>query len=209
MSKEDHWDNVYATKASDRVSWHAPHLGQSLKLIESVGLPKTAEIIDVGGGTSTLPADLLDRGFHNLTVLDISSKALEEAKSALGDRSGAVNWVVGDVTRAPLPEARYDLWHDRAVFHFLTDPADQEAYVRQVARCLAPGGHVIVATFGAEGPEQCSGLDVVRYDDTSLLARFGATFGRVRCEEEHHVTPWGSEQQFVYCLCRRLPDQET
>jgi len=206
VSKQDHWDNVYTTKATDRVSWHTPHLGQSLQLIESVGLPPTAGIIDVGGGASTLPADLLDRGYTNLTVLDISGKALEEAQNGLAERASDVKWVVGDVTRAALPEAAYDLWHDRAVFHFLTDPADQEAYVHQVARCLAPGGHVIVATFGIEGPEQCSGLDVVRYDDRSLLARFGATFDRVRCETEVHMTPWGSEQQFVYCLCRRLPD---
>lgn len=204
MSRERHWDRVYETKGPDAVSWYAPHLERSLELIELAGLPASAAIIDVGGGASTLPEDLLDRGFGDITVLDISAKALEAARARLGERAGRVTWAVGDVTRVELPAARYDLWHDRAVFHFLTDAADRRAYVRQVLRALKPGGRIIVATFGPRGPEKCSGLDVVRYDDRSLLRQLGPSFERVRCVEDRHVTPWGTEQEFVYCLGRRL-----
>lgn len=206
MEKQAHWDQVYETKAIDRVSWFAPHLSRSLELIEALGLPATAAIIDVGGGASTLPADLLAAGHRNLTVLDISPSALRAARTALGTRASDVTWIAGDVTSAPLPEGAYDLWHDRAVFHFLTDPADRAAYLAQVQRALRPGGWVIVATFGPEGPEKCSGLDVVRYDDAGLVQQFGAAFERVRCLQETHQTPWGGEQGFVYCLCRRVDE---
>jgi SAM-dependent methyltransferase len=202
-TKESHWEQIYGTKYADAVSWYTPHLTRSLELIAEAALPLDAHIIDVGGGASTLTADLLERGYQNLTVLDLSAAALEKARASIGERSGSVRWVVGDVTTVDLPTATYDLWHDRAVFHFLTDPNDRAAYLRQVHHALKPGGRIIVATFGPDGPEKCSGLPVVRYDDVGLQAQFGSDFERLHCLEERHETPWGSEQAFVYCLCRR------
>lgn len=204
MDPEQHWDAVYQTKSSDAVSWYAPHLTRSLELINEARLLKAAAFIDIGGGASTLPADLLDQGFSDITVLDISSAAVDAARAQLGERAAAVKWLVGDVTKVQLPESAFDLWHDRAVFHFLTDEADRQAYLSQVLRSLKPDGRVIVATFGPEGPQRCSGLDVVRYDEESLPRQFGSLFQRVRCIEEQHTTPWGSVQEFVYCLCRRV-----
>lgn len=203
MDSEQHWNRVYQTKPSDAVSWYAPHLARSLELIDEAGLAPTAALIDVGGGASTLPADLLDKGFSNITVVDISSAAVAAARVQLGERADAVKWIVGDVTRVALPESAFDLWHDRAVFHFLTDEADRQAYLGQVLRSLKPGGRIIVATFGPKGPERCSGLEVIRYDDEALLRQFGSLFQRLHCIEDRHTTPWGSEQEFVYCLCRR------
>lgn len=203
MDREDHWDRVYDSKSSDAVSWYAPHLERSLALIEEAGLGPDARIIDVGGGASTLPGDLLDLGYANVSVLDISASALEVAKTQLGDRAAAVDWRVGDVTMVELPEAGFDLWHDRAVFHFLTTDAQRTAYIGQVRRALAPNGRIIVATFGLDGPEKCSGLPVARYDDEGLKAEFGASFERLHCVTESHETPWGSAQEFVYCLCKR------
>lgn len=206
MDRDAHWNQVYEARDAERVSWYAPHLSRSLELIDEARLGPRAAIIDVGGGASTLPADLLDRGYGDVTVLDIARSALDTARERLGDRADAVSWIVGDVTTVELPARRYDLWHDRAVFHFLTDEADRAAYLAQVSRSLRPGGRIIVATFGPEGPEQCSGLPVVRYDDAGLQRQFGSAFERVRCLEERHETPWGSEQSFVYCLCRRLEE---
>lgn len=204
MTDKAHWDQVYDAKATDAVSWYAPHLAQSLALIDGADLPADAAIIDVGGGASTLPADLLKRGFADISVLDISTAALAKAKAEMGAPAADLKWLVGDITTVELPPASYDLWHDRAVFHFLVDPADRAAYIAQVQRALKPGGRIIVATFGVDGPEKCSGLPVVRYDDAGLIAQFGAVFERIECLQETHTTPWGSAQAFVYCLCRRL-----
>ncbi len=203
MSGEQHWNRVYDTKDTEAVSWYAPSLGTSLELISEAGLDAGAAVIDVGGGASTLPAELLDRGFTEVTVLDISASALDKARAQLGPRAQQVRWVAGDVTSVELPDAAYDLWHDRAVFHFLTQEVDQDAYIRQVSRALKPGGRLVVATFGASGPEKCSGLPVARYDDQALVKRFGDCFERLRCLEDTHVTPWGASQLFTYCLCRR------
>ncbi|MBK7826571.1 class I SAM-dependent methyltransferase [Nannocystis sp.] len=202
MSSRDHWEKVYATKAPDGVSWYAPHLARSLALIEATGVGPDDAIIDVGGGASTLVDDLLDRGHRRVTVLDLSQHAIDVARERLGDRAARVDWRVADVTRADLPDATYAVWHDRAVFHFLTDPEQRARYVAQVRRSVLPGGHVIVATFGPEGPEKCSGLDVVRYSDDTLHAEFGPAFVKVGSATERHVTPWGSAQEFVYCYCR-------
>lgn len=202
-SAKEHWDRVYERKGPERVSWFQPSLRLSLRLIEEIGLPTSARIIDVGGGASTLVDDLLARGFRHLTVLDLSGKALEEARRRLGPRADEVTWIEGDILEAELPTAGYDLWHDRAVFHFLTDAEARRRYVAQAHRALAPGGHIIMATFGPEGPEQCSGLDVVRYDAEGLTGEFGAPFQKIRCLEEAHTTPWGAEQEFLYCYCRR------
>lgn len=203
MSKQsaDHWNSVYSAKAPDAVSWYAPHLDTSLQLIKRVA-PKWPAIIDVGGGESTLVDDLLAEGYRYLTVLDISAEAIEVAKKRFGVLSSYVNWRVADITKADLPPNCYDVWHDRAVFHFLTNEDDRRAYVERVANSMKPGGHVIVATFGPQGPTQCSGLNVVRYDADTLHAEFGKAFRLMNSHTEVHRTPGGTEQQFLYCLCR-------
>jgi ubiquinone/menaquinone biosynthesis C-methylase UbiE len=202
MDGQQHWESIYATKSPDEVSWYRPHLERSLFFVIDAKLGPDAQIIDVGGGSSTLVDDLLDLGYRNLTVLDISSAAIEQARERLGERADAVSWVVGDATSVDLPASHFDFWHDRAVFHFLTDPAARLSYVQQVRRCLKPGGHIVVATFGEEGPERCSGLDVVRYSADALHGQFGDSFRKVSSTIENHVTPWGAEQEFVYCYCR-------
>ena len=198
---KEHWDAVYQRLPPDAVSWYRAHLDRSLELIERVAPRRSAAIIDVGGGESTLVDDLLARDYSDVTVLDISSTAIDGARARLGDNAGRVSWLVCDVTEAALPARRYDLWHDRAVFHFLTQPSQRSAYVRQVARSIRPGGHVIVATFGPEGPEKCSGLDVVRYDSHALHEQFGARFTLLESSTELHQTPSGKVQQFLYCMC--------
>ena len=197
----EHWDKVYATKRPEEVSWYRAHLDTSLRLIENANGARSARIIDVGGGESTLVDDLLSRGYSNLTVLDLSQTALDVARHRLGPAGARVQWLQGDVTTYPFEPREFDIWHDRAVFHFLTDPRDRAAYVRQAARAVRIGGHVIVATFGTEGPRQCSGLDVVRYDADSLHDEFGTRFELVEHVEEAHVTPRGAVQQFIYCHC--------
>ncbi|HEX8964273.1 MAG TPA: class I SAM-dependent methyltransferase [Rhodocyclaceae bacterium] len=204
MQRKDHWENVYSTKPTTGVSWFQQHAAQSLRLIEATGLAKSAAIIDVGGGASTLVDDLLAQGYSSLAVLDISAKALEAAQARLGAAAARVNWLVGDITEMELPAQAYDLWHDRAVFHFLTSPEQRAAYVRSVLRAVKPGGHVIVSTFAEDGPLQCSGLPVMRYSADGLHAEFGAPFELLRHEKEAHRTPSGGTQQFVYCYCRRL-----
>jgi ubiquinone/menaquinone biosynthesis C-methylase UbiE len=201
MSEHDHWEGVYRNKSAVDVSWYQPHLAGSLELIDRCGLAKDGAIIDVGGGASSLVDDLLDRGHSNLTVLDLSESALEQSKQRLGERAERVRWVCDDITRVELPPAFFSLWHDRAVFHFLTEPRARTAYLEQVRRAVEKGGHVIVATFGPRGPDQCSGLPVMRYDADELHDEFGNAFELVRHTEERHVTPWGSLQEFVYCWC--------
>jgi SAM-dependent methyltransferase len=203
MSKQsaDHWNSVYATKSPDAVSWYAPHLETSFLLIKKV-VPKWPAIIDVGGGESTLADDLLAEGYRYITVLDISARAIEVSKKRFGPVSAYIDWRVADVLTADLPRSYYDVWHDRAVFHFLTNEEDRCAYVAKVAHAVKPGGHVILATFGREGPKQCSGLDVMRYDADTLHDEFGKSFRLLDSHTEVHHTPWGAEQQFLYCLCR-------
>jgi 2-polyprenyl-3-methyl-5-hydroxy-6-metoxy-1,4-benzoquinol methylase len=202
MATKAHWEGVYQSKATDQVSWYRPHLDVSLRLIEQAAPDRDSAIIDVGGGESTLVDDLVARGYRNLTVLDISQVAIDVAKTRLGAAARSVHWITGDITRAELGAAQYDLWHDRAVFHFLTDPKDRTAYVRLVAGAVKPGGHVIVATFGPQGPETCSGLEVVRYDPAGLHGQFGSKFRLLDSVTELHETPWGATQQFMYCFCR-------
>lgn len=201
-ANQSHWEQVYQTKAPDAVSWYSAHLDRSLALIQKATGDKQAAIIDVGGGESTLVDDLLSLGYQDLTVFDLSSTALRVTQQRLGALSNAVQWVAGDITRADMSVHRYDVWHDRAVFHFLTQPEQRALYVRQVAKAVKPGGHVIVATFAPEGPEQCSGLEVVRYDAASLHDQFGASFHLIESQRETHQTPFGTTQQFVYCYCK-------
>lgn len=202
MTTRAHWEHVYQTKAVDDVSWYRPHLEVSLRLIADAAPDAGSAIIDVGGGEATLVDDLVGRSYSDVTVLDISPAAIDVAKARLGPSAAAVHWITGDITTVELEAARYDVWHDRAVFHFLTSADDRAAYVRQVARAVRPGGHVIVATFGPEGPETCSGLDVVRYDAEHLHGEFGPKFRLLDSVTELHETPWGASQQFMYCFCR-------
>jgi 2-polyprenyl-3-methyl-5-hydroxy-6-metoxy-1,4-benzoquinol methylase len=202
VDQEQHWETVYQTKQPTEVSWYRPHLEISLQLIEGAASNRDARIIDVGAGESTLVDDLLDRGYRNLYAMDLSSTALDFAKARLRAKAAKVNWLHGDVRTFAFTRHHYDVWHDRAVFHFLTDVNDRAAYVRQVAHAVKPGGHVIVATFGPEGPTKCSGLDVVRYDPEALHNEFGTTFRLVNHRTELHQTPMGSTQQFTYCYCK-------
>jgi 2-polyprenyl-3-methyl-5-hydroxy-6-metoxy-1,4-benzoquinol methylase len=202
MDAKTHWEKVYSTKAPEAVSWYCPHLATSLALIERVAHARSTSIIDVGGGESTLADDLLVRGYSKITVLDVSQTAIDLAKTRLGAAAERVCWVTADITEVELEPRTYDLWHDRAVFHFLTAPTRRIAYVRQVARAVRPGGHVIVSTFGPEGPTRCSGLDVIRYDAESLHNEFGARFRLVESSKELHRTPFGTTQQFLYCYCQ-------
>ena len=204
MQSKQHWESVYAGNPADRVSWYQPHAALSMRLIAEAGIAPDGEIIDVGGGASTLVDDLLDAGHRAITVLDLSGAALATAKARLGPREGAIRWIEGDVTRVELARHRYDLWHDRAVFHFLTDPADRAAYRAQVLRAVKPGGHVVMATFAEDGPSECSGLPVRRYSPGRLHAEFGAAFELLEHRREEHRTPSGARQAFVYCFCRRL-----
>jgi 2-polyprenyl-3-methyl-5-hydroxy-6-metoxy-1,4-benzoquinol methylase len=197
-----HWDKVYGAKTADTVSWYRPHLDRSLALIEQAAPQRSASVIDVGGGESTLVDDLLLRGYANITVLDISQSAIDVTRGRLGSAADQVCWIAADVTEVELEPRAYDLWHDRAVFHFLTLPEQRTAYVRQVARSVRPGGHVIVSAFGPEGPTRCSGLEVVRYDAESLHREFGVSFRMVESSTELHHTPFDTTQQFLYCYCR-------
>lgn len=203
IDRRQHWETIYRSRSADAVSWFQPHAAASLRLIARCAGP-AARVIDVGGGASVLVDDLLDAGYRHVTVLDLAESALAASRARLGERAGRVEWIADDITRAALPAARYDVWHDRAVFHFLTDPADRARYVAQVLRAVKPGGHVIVAAFGPGGPLACSGLDVVRYDPGALHAQFGAAFRLLGHETEVHYTPAGQDQEFVYCYCMRV-----
>ena len=191
---KSHWEKVYRTKRPTEVSWHRAHLEQSLRLIERAVSSEDARIIDVGGGESTLDDDLLARGYRNLPVLDISTTAITVAKERLAADAIKVGWLCGEVTTFAFERHYYDVWHDRAVFHFLTTPEQRQAYVRQVAHALKPGGHVIVATFGPHGPVKSSGLDAVQYDADGLHDQFGTRFRLIESTTELHRTHTGSTQ---------------
>lgn len=201
MEPKSHWDEVYSTRSSETVSWYQPHATLSLEMIRAVANEKSARIVDVGGGASSLVDDLLAHGMRKVGVLDISGAALAVARQRLGKQAAGVHWMEGDITTFPLEKASIDIWHDRAVFHFLTDMADRAAYVAQVRHAVRPGGHVIVAAFGPDGPLECSGLPVVRYAPDALHAQFGGAFELLEHIQEDHHTPSGLVQHFVYCHC--------
>ncbi len=190
---KQHWESIYTTKAPDEVSWYQRRPSISVDLIRRVALSKDAAIIDVGGGASALADTLIASGYTNVTVCDIAEAALRHVHSA--------NRLCADILTATLSAACFDVWHDRAVFHFFTSAADRTRYVEQVTRALRPGGHAIVATFAEDGPTRCSGLDVVRYSSEKLHAEFGEEFALVDAIREDHVTPSGATQQFQYCVC--------
>jgi len=204
MEPKDHWEKVYTTRAPTEVSWFQEHARLSLKLIRDAGVSHSASIIDVGGGASTLVDDLLADGYEHLTVLDLSGSALATARARLGARAAQVQWIEADILNAELPAQAYDVWHDRAVFHFLTTEKERRAYVQKVLGAVRPGGLVIVATFAEDGPTICSGLPVMRYSASELHAEFGEPFQLLGHERESHRTPAGGEQKFVYCFCRKV-----
>ena len=199
MSTPEHWDRVYRTKSPPETSWYEPHLGTSLEWIAAAVPDPAAAILDAGGGESTLVDDLYARGYRALTVLDVSAAALEKSQRRLGAAAEAVQWIGGDITEVALPWRAYDLWHDRAVFHFLTEPGKRAAYVRRLAASLKSGGHAILATFGPQGPLKCSGLDTCRYNAESLAGELGPAFRLLREALIEHTTPSGAAQQFLYC----------
>jgi SAM-dependent methyltransferase len=201
MNTQSYWNAIYNSKTPSQMSWFRPHLDRSLALIEWVAGDRSTPIIDIGGGESTLVDDLTAAGYRDITVLDISQTAIDHTRRRLGHASRNVAWLCGDILDADLPKGRFGVWHDRAVFHFLTTRAQRLAYVRQVVSAVARGGHVIVGTFGPEGPKTCSGLEVMRYDSDSLHAEFGDRFRLVESSQELHRTPLGATQQFLYCYC--------
>lgn len=200
---QEHWENVYLTKGPNEVSWFREHLDTSLRLISRTGVGNNSAIIDVGGGNSTLVDDLLAWGVSDLTVLDISAKAISDSKERLKGEAKQVTWIQANIVAAEFTTGRFDLWHDRAVFHFLTDSGDRRKYVDLVKRALKPGGHIIVASFGLDGPAKCSGLDVRRYSPETMHNEFGDQFNLVESLGESHKTPFGTTQEFVYCYCRK------
>jgi trans-aconitate methyltransferase len=196
-NRQAHWQNVYATKAEKEVSWFQENPAPSLDLIAASGISSDAAMIDVGGGASRLVDSLIEKGFRRITILDLSAKALEEAKKRLGHRGDEVDWIVADVT-AWEPSNTYDLWHDRAAFHFLTESMDRDAYVARLKKAVRPGGHVIIATFAPDGPERCSGLPIMRYDPESLASTLGPAFELAESRKHDHLTPGGNTQRFQF-----------
>ena len=200
MNAKEHWESLYASRDERDLSWTQPEPRMSLSLIAEVC--RTGRVIDVGGGTSPLAERLLDRGY-SVTVLDISPTAIERARHRLGDRANQIHWIVADVTAHP-DLGSFDVWHDRAVFHFLTAPSDRAAYVDLLARTISAGGHAVIATFALQGPEKCSGLEVRRYDGPTLAAELGAQLTLLKSLPELHLTPSGKPQSFQYSLFRRV-----
>lgn len=203
-NRQAHWENVYARKGENEVSWFQENPSLSLELMAQVGANGASAIIDIGGGASRLVDHLADRGFEDVTVLDLSDAALRAARARLANRAARVHWIVADVS-AWQPVKVYDVWHDRAAFHFLTEDRDRAAYVARLERSLKAGGHAIIATFAPDGPERCSGLPVVRYDAASLGRTLGPAFQLVDSRRQAHATPWGSSQSFQFSVFRRCP----
>lgn len=204
MDRKAHWERVYQTKQPTEMSWYQAHPTLSLELLAEANIGPEHTILDVGGGDSTLVDALVMNGFPHVTVLDISGTALARARTRLGELAKTVNWVEADITHIELPVSTYDVWHDRAVFHFLVDPVSRARYLRAVQRTLRPNGIVLIATFAPDGPTRCSGLDVVRYSAADLGELFGDAFTLLRSGGQVHHTPTGGEQRFSYAMLRRL-----
>ncbi|HEV3042709.1 MAG TPA: class I SAM-dependent methyltransferase [Roseiarcus sp.] len=204
VSRQDHWRNVYASKRENEVSWFQDSAVPSLELIEGTSASPHSHVIDIGGGASRLVDNLIAKGFNHLAVLDLSETALRSAQARLGASAAKVEWIVADVA-AWEPQRLYDVWHDRAAFHFLTEAADRAAYIDRLGRALRPGGHAIIATFALDGPERCSGLPVIRYDAASLSKTLGPPFDLMDNRRHEHITPWGAKQQFQFSVLRLRP----
>jgi ubiquinone/menaquinone biosynthesis C-methylase UbiE len=193
-----HWENIFATKAENEVSWFQPYPKTSIEFFELFNLPLDANIIDIGGGESHLVDIFLDKGYKNIYVLDISENALERSKKRLGDKAGAVHWIVSDVTDF-IPEIKFDFWHDRAAFHFLTSEEKIDTYVNTAENSITPNGYLILGTFSENGPEKCSGLEIKQYSESSMSNRFEKSFERIKCITEEHQTPFNTTQAFLFC----------
>jgi trans-aconitate methyltransferase len=202
-NRHDHWQKVYTSKGENELSWFQENPALSLECIDRAGANPASAIIDIGGGASRLVDALIERGFRAITVLDLSEAALAAAKARLGDRAHRVQWLASDVTTWEPPQS-FDIWHDRAAFHFLTEARDQAAYLSRLRQALKPGGHAIIATFAPDGPERCSGLPVMRYDAASLAQTLGDGFALVEAQNHQHITPWHSMQQFQFSIFRRV-----
>ena len=203
LNRQAHWQRVYKEKGENQVSWFQERPTISLELIEAAGLDRSSAIIEIGGGASRLVDVLGETGYRDLTVLDISESAVSIAKMRLGERAAMVKWIVADVTQWQ-PTRSYDLWHDRAAFHLLTDESDRTAYIDRLTKAVRPGGHAIIGTFALDGPERCSGLPVVRYDATQLSAALTPAFALVDMRRDDHKTPWGAIKHFQFSVFRRV-----
>ena len=198
QNNKQHWENVFATKDETEVSWFQPYPKTSIEFLELFQLPVTANIIDVGGGDSHLVDALLDKGYQNIWVLDISATALEKAKQRLGEKAKQVHWIVTDVTEF-IPPVQFDFWHDRAAFHFLTNEEAVNKYVSVAERGIKENGYLILGTFSESGPTKCSGLKIQQYNEASMSARFEVAFNRIKCITENHTTPFNTVQNFLFC----------
>lgn len=202
MEKKNHWDLVYQNKNFQDTSWFQDVPSTSIAFLESLKLDKSAKIIDIGGGESHFVNYLLDKGFENISVLDISATAIEKKKRELGSKSATITWIVSDIVDFK-PTETYDFWHDRATFHFLTDQNDIAAYVQTVQQFVAPEGALILSTFSENGPTKCSGLPIQQYSETTLSARVEAFFTKIKCVIVDHITPFETVQNFVFCSFKR------
>jgi len=201
-ARKSHWENIYNTKDISTVSWYQTKPSKSLDLIAEFNLDKDAAIIDIGGGDSFLPDFLLKLGYSNISVLDISEKAIENAKIRLGEDAEKIKWIVSDITKFT-PSEKYDLWHDRAAFHFLTDDQEIENYVQLVSKSLKPNASLIIGTFSENGPTKCSGIEIKQYSQENLIQLFSAGFEKLQCENVDHETPSGALQNFTFCTFRK------
>ena len=195
---QQHWDKVFATKAEDAVSWFQPYPETSMKFLELFNVPLTANIIDVGSGDSHFVDALLEKGYRNIYVLDISAKAIERAKQRLGEKAAGVHWIVSDITEFE-PPVQFDFWHDRAAFHFLTSDDKVNKYVSIAGQAIRKDGFLVLGTFSEDGPGKCSGLEIRQYSEASMSSRFEIAFDRIRCIREDHKTPFNTVQKFLFC----------
>lgn len=202
LEKKDHWEHIYSTKAEDEVSWFQPYPKTSMEFVDLFNLPLDANIIDIGGGDSHFVDALLDNGYQNIYVLDISANAIERAKQRLGARASKVNWIVSDVTEFE-PSVQFDFWHDRAAFHFLTTEDKIYKYAAIAEDAIKKDGYLILGTFSENGPKKCSGLEIKQYSEASMSARFEIGFEKIKCIIEDHTTPFNTTQNFLFCSFRR------
>lgn len=201
-SLKEHWEKVYNTKAENEVSWYQPYPSTSMEIISSLDLSPDAAVIDIGGGDSHLAEALLDKGYANLYVLDISASAIERAKVRLGERASIIQWIVSDVTELNT-SVQFDLWHDRAAFHFLTTEGQISRYVALTEANVKKGGYLVIGTFSESGPLKCSGLDIKQYSELTMNERFGHAFDFIKCQNDHHTTPFNTVQDFLFCIFRK------
>jgi len=202
FDRKNHWEQIYQTKKPDEVSWYQPMPVTSLSFFDQYNVPKEAKIIDIGGGDSYLVDHLLNLGYKDITVLDISESSLERAKSRLGNRSGLVTWIVADAATFK-PIERYDFWHDRAAFHFLTKEDEIQNYIHTVHQSINPSGILVLGTFSEQGPKKCSGIEIKQYSETSMNELLKGSFEKIKCITVEHKTPFDTIQQFIFCSFRK------